>query len=79
MSQTHWRVLPTDLTEHETDYTADFVCLNVDAGRTVKVTLHQNKREPASDLIGALTAVAQTLQRAACGEEPETTQVARLH
>ncbi|MGH6878552.1 MAG: hypothetical protein ACREHV_14415 [Rhizomicrobium sp.] len=65
----HWKIKNANLDERETDFSADFVCMNIDTGQSVTITLQQMKGNPASDLVGACRALAQLLLTAATGEE----------
>lgn len=64
-----WRLLSSDLAQHEQKYTATFVMLNVDTDEQVTVALTQSMNGPAIDLVGACRAVSSALQMAAGATE----------
>lgn len=68
-----WHVHSPALDERETDFTATFTCTNGETGKTVKVTITQQKGEPASDLVGGLRAVAMLLVKVSNDDTLETT------
>lgn len=77
---TRWRIRSGKLDEREKDYTGEFHCLNLDEGRTVTITLTQNREEPAEDLVGACRALALLLERASRGNPLFDEEApARLH
>lgn len=78
MSTILYRLKPMALEERETDYSADFECLNLETGKKVTITLKQAKGDPASDLVNSCTALAQLLLKAG-SEEDDESSVARLH
>lgn len=59
-----WRVGDPQLNEREHDWDAVFVMTNADTGDTVTITLQQQQKKPATDLVGALRALAQIFVRA---------------
>lgn len=65
---TQWHVHSPTLDERETDFTASFTCTNGETGKTVRVTIAQQKGDPAADLVGALRATAMLLVKSASGE-----------
>jgi len=69
-----WKIENVGLNEREHNYTATFNCTNVDTNGVVTLTLTQQKGEPASDLVGALRALAQLMVKASGSDEnlPDT-------
>jgi hypothetical protein len=75
---TRWNIKPGPLDEREHDYTAHFVATNLETDKCVTIALTQNKVDhPASDLIGALRAVAILLSKSSKAE-PDDSGVASL-
>ena len=70
-----WRIKSANLTEREQDFSADFIATNLDTGKSVTITLQQRKGDPATDLIGALRALAQLLVKTSKKEEPDAPAV----
>ena len=64
-----WRIENDGFEEREHDYSAGFVCTNVDTMESVSVTITQKKGSPASDLVGACRALAQLMVRASGSDE----------
>jgi len=62
---TRWKIDSTAFEEREKDYTATFTCHNMDTGKSVDLTLRQDKSCPVGDLIGACKALAQLFVQAA--------------
>jgi len=65
---TKWHVHSPALDERENDFTASFTCTNGETGKVVRVTITQERGNPAADLIGGLRATAELLRQAASDE-----------
>jgi hypothetical protein len=66
---TRWHITNPQLDEREKDYTAEFTCTNGETGKAVRVTITQQKGDPAADLVGALRSVATLLVRTASNDD----------
>lgn len=70
---TAWHVTPGDIDERPNDYTAHFSCTNGETGKTVQVTITQQRGGPASDLVEGLRVVSDLLRKVDLGEELAST------
>jgi hypothetical protein len=65
VSTSAWRLYHNTLDERASDYTMTVGLQNVGTGKTVAISLTQDKDGPASDLVGALRALTILLTDAA--------------
>lgn len=74
-----WKITPGILIEGEKNYTAGFACRNIETDAVVHIEFTQTIPGPASDLVGALRALAQTLLIAASGDDNKPESPAKLN
>jgi hypothetical protein len=61
VSTSTWRLYHNETEKRDSDYTTTLGLQNVGTGQTVIISLTQDLHGPASDLVGALRALTQSL------------------